>query len=152
MDVMILDETDNIELLRSLGNEWETLAHGVDYGLPLDVDIWLTTMQTLKQRPDGDVLVLIDAGGNVRGSLGMTYRPNHVGPGLIANECCFFVSPSARGGGLKLIHAAEKLARAKGCGFATFNASRIAGDADRSGRLYQHCGYNAFEISYLKVL
>ncbi len=152
MDVMILDEADNIEMLRSLGNEWKTLAHGADYGLPLDVNIWLATMQNLAQRPDGDVLVLVNSDGGVWGSLGMTYRPNHVGPGLIANECCFFVSPSARGGGLKLLRAAEALARAKGCGFATFNASSIAGDAARSGRLYQHCGYTNFETSYLRVL
>ncbi|MBC7964083.1 MAG: hypothetical protein H7Y05_14210 [Steroidobacteraceae bacterium] len=152
MEIMVLDHNDDVEMLRELGNEWKSLAHGLDYGLPLEVNIWLNTMRNLKHRSDGDVLILVDAVGSVRGSLGMTYRLNHVGPGLIANECTFFVSPSARGGGLKLIHAAEKLARIKGCAFATFNASSIAGDAARSGRLYQHCGYSAFESAYLKVL
>jgi GNAT superfamily N-acetyltransferase len=151
MNVMILDTTDDVEMLREIGNEWAALAHGAKFGLPLDVNIWLDTMRRLVMQGNGDVLVLMD-GETVKGSMGLSYGLNHVGPGKIANECTFFVSPSARGGGLRMIPVAEKLAASKGCNFVFMNASNIAGDADRSGKLYGHCGYRPFESSHMKVL
>lgn len=151
MNVMVMDYTDDVEMLRDLGEEWKTLAHGIEYGLPLDVNIWLDTMRRLVTQNNGDVIVLMD-GETVKGSMGLSYRLNHVGPGKIANECTFFVSPSARGGGLRIKNAAKKLAKSKGCNFVIWNASRIAGDADRSGKLYEHGGAVQFETSYLEVL
>ena len=151
MEVMILDPTDDAEMLRPLWAEWEAAHNGADFGYPIDINIGLDTMRRLIKQSDGDVLVLAD-GHSVKGFLGLLYGLNHVGPGKIANECCFFVSSAARGGGVRLIHAAEKLASAKGCNFLRLNASSIAGNADRSGKLFEHCGYPKFQSSYLKAL
>jgi hypothetical protein len=151
MNVMILDPSDDVEMLREIGNEWAALAHGSDYGMPVDVNIGLDTMRRLVMQSNGDVLVLMD-GETVKGFMGLSYGLNHVGPGKIANECCFFVSETSRGGGLRIKNAAKKLAKSKGCNFVIWNASRIAGDADRSGKLYEHGGAVQFETSYLEVL
>lgn len=151
MEVMVLEPNDGIELLRTIGEEWAGYAAGNPFGINVDVSIGIATMNMLKNSPSGDVLVLV-SGGEVKGFMGLTYAPNHIGAGIIANECCFFVTQSARGGGLKLIHAAEKLAKSKGCQFLTLNASRVAGNADRSGKLYEHCGYAPLETAYLKAL
>jgi hypothetical protein len=91
-------------------------------------------------------------GNAVRGFMGLSYQLNHVGPGLIANECLFYVAQSARSGGIKLIRAAQKLATGKGCNFFFLNASRIAGDGDRSGALYSRMGFRHFDSSYMAVL
>jgi len=151
MNVMILDISDDINMLVPIGREWATAAHGAEYGLPIDVDIAKATMHQLQMRSDGDVLVLMD-GDQVRGFMGLSYQPNHVGSGLIANECLFYVDQSARSGGIKLIHSARKLAKIKGCNFFFLNASRVAGDGDRSGALYERLGFKHFESSYMAVL
>lgn len=148
---MILEPSDDVERLRLLGEEWKASANGSKFGMSLDVDILLSTMNCLVTQPNGDVLVLV-SDDEIKGFIGLTYLPNHVGKGIIANECCFFVSSSARGGGLKLLRAAEKIIKLKGCSFSTINASRIAGNADRSGKLYEHCGYVQFETSYIKAI
>jgi len=150
MSIAILDQVDDINILRPVAEEWAAEAHGAEYGLPIDIEIGLETMNQLRLR-NGDVLVLL-SNEIVMGFLGLSYRLNHVGPGLIANECCFYVSNAARGHGLKLKKAAKKLAKAKGCNFLIWNASRVAGDADRSGLLYERQGAKQFETSYLEVL
>jgi len=151
MDVLILDIDDSVEMLRPLAEEWKSAALNIDFKMELDINIGLATMSRLKNNESGDVLVLI-INDEIKGFIGLTYSHNHVGKGLIANECCFFVSESARSGGLKLIKAAEKLAKHKGCSFLTLNASKIAGDADRSGTLYERLDYIQFEVAYIKEL
>jgi len=151
MEIMVLDHTDDIEMLRTIGDEWAANAHGTEYGLPIDVNTGLATMQRLSAQPDGDVLVLV-SDMRVVGFMGLSYRSNHVGPGRIANECCFYVAQSARSGGIRIKNAAKKLAKSKGCDFVIWNASRIAGDADRSGKFYERGGAVQFETSYLEKL
>ena len=151
MNVMVLDKSDSVEVLREVAKEWAASAHGIDFGVTIDVNIGLATMQRLVNNDNSDVLVLV-SNGEIKGFMGLIYHNNHIGPGKIANECCFYVETSSRGGGLKLIHAAEKIAKMNGCDFVTLNASKIAGDSGRSGKLYEHCGYKSFESSYLRAL
>lgn len=151
MEVLVLEHSDNIEILRSIGEEWASLTKDNTFGFPIDLEIGLQTMKGLKDSPNGDVLVLAE-NDIIVGFMGLTYANNHVGHGKIMNECCFFVSERVRSGGVKLIKAALELGRSKGCNFSTINASKIAGNGERSGKLYEHFGYEAFEVSYLKAI
>ena len=152
MEIMILDQNDDIEILRPLAEMWQKLSQGQQFALPIDATIGLRTMRALQLGSSSDVLVLTDKTGRPCGVMGLAYRPNHVGPGLIARECCLFVDPAARGAGLELIAAAKLLGKRKGCGWLSLTASRIAGDANRAGRLYEHCGGELYESSFLVVL
>ncbi len=153
MEIMILEQNDDIEILRPLAEMWQKLSHGGQhFALPIDATIGLQTMRRLQLGNSSDVLVLADRNGDPCGFMGLSYRPNHVGPGLIAHECCLFVDPAARGAGLKLIDAAKLLGKRKGCGWLSLTASRIAGDANRAGRLYEHCGAELYESSFLVVI
>jgi len=151
MEIMVLDQKDNIEILRELGNEWKLLSNEFSFGLPIDVNIGLDTLRTLQFSLDGDVLVLINC-EKIVGFIGLKYGLNHIGPGKISSECLFYVTPSCRRGGLKLKKAAKLLAKSKGCNFFIWNASKIAGNAERSGKLYERDGAVEFETSYLEVL
>lgn len=147
MNIMVLDKNDDIEMLRELGSEWAAFAELNEFALPIDINIGLNTMKNLQLRSDGDVLVCIK-NKKLIGFIGLNYKLNHVGPGMIVNECCFY----AKGCGKQLIVAAEKLAKSKGCNFSTLNASKVAGDWVRSGKLYNLLGYEPFEVSHIKVL
>lgn len=152
MNVAILDTSDDIEMLRSIGEEWKESANDIEYYLPIDVNIGLATLRKLQMQNNGDVLVLL-SNNIVQGFIGLVYALNHVGPGLILNECLFYVTPSARTrGSVMLKNEAEKLGKAKGCNWSIMNASKLAGDSDKSSKFFCHCGYIPFEISHLKVL
>lgn len=151
MKIMVMERTDNIERLREVGEEWLQSALLTEIPIPMDANIGLATLRALVASPAGDVLVLCGT-DRIEGFMGLIYRNNHVGPGRFANECLFYVSLAARGGGLRLIRAAEKLAKSKGCTHLILNASRLAGDADRSGKLFERCGYAPLETSYLRTL
>ena len=151
MKVIIMNPTDDINILLPISEEWAKAAHAAEYGFPIDVGIGLDFLRGLMTRSDGDVLVLMD-GKKVCGFMGLMYRPNHVGPGMIANESLFYVTPSARSGGVRLIQEARKVALSKGCNFFFLNASRMAGDTDRSWKLYERMGFKHLESSYMAVL
>ncbi|MFO1434580.1 MAG: GNAT family N-acetyltransferase [Candidatus Competibacteraceae bacterium] len=153
MNVIIMNPTDDINILRPLAEEWAKEVRAAEYDFPTDVGIGLDFMRGLMTRSDGDVLVLMD-GEKVCGCMGLMYRPNHVGPGMIANESLFYLTQSARSGGgaVELIQAARKVALSKGCNFFFLNASRMAGDADRSRKLYERMGFKHIESSYMAVL
>jgi GNAT superfamily N-acetyltransferase len=142
---------DDIEQLRPLCEEWKACANSEDFPLHLNVDAALSTMRRLITQPLCDVIVLRTETETV-GFMGLSVGQSHIALDLIANECCFFVSQKARGGGVKIIKFAEKLAKGRGCTFLTINASMLAGDAKRSSNLYMRLGYKPLESSHIKAL
>lgn len=152
MDVMILEPADGLEQLYPLFVEWQAAANGEEFAIPLDVAIAMNTARTLVQSPQSELLVAVDDAGVIHGFMGMVCRPSHVGRAYIAHECLFYVSARKRGSGVSLLRAFKRLAKERGCSHYILNASRLAGDADLSGRLFCALGAAPLETSFVGVL
>lgn len=153
MNVVILDYEDDLNRLRGIGAEWMELAvQNNIFAIPLDMEHGLNTLRNLVLSQSGDVLALVNGENDIKGFMGLSYQQNHVGPGLQAHECFFYVARDSRRHGIPLMLAAEKLAKAKGCSHMIMNASRLAGDGDRSGALYNRRGYVEYDTAYVRAL
>ncbi len=152
MKVMLFDPTDDIETLRPLLQEWKLLANGSEFNFPLDVDITMQTARSMVTGTSSELLVAVDSDGMVWGFIGAIFKNSHVGPGLIANECLFFVSLKKKGCGISLLRAFRRLAKGRGCSHMILNASRLAADNDKSGRIFTAFGLKPVETAYIGAL
>lgn len=151
MEVMILEPADGLEQLAPLFEEWKASANGEEFGIPLDVTIAMNTARMMMQSPHADLLVAVEDGA-VHGFIGQVRQPSHVGPAIIAHERLFYVAEQKRGAGASLLRAFKRLAKAKGCTHFILNASQLAGDAEKSSRLFSAFGAVPFEISHMGSL
>ena len=150
MEIVILDPPD-IALLTPLLAAWrESVAEqSARLGIPLSVETALETFRNLAESPNAAVLAAVDE-REISGVMGLYLTPYHMGAAMMAHECCFFVLPTRRSAGVRLLRAAEQWARAKRADSLIVTASRLAGDADRAGRFFAASGFTEFERSYLK--
>jgi GNAT superfamily N-acetyltransferase len=94
----------------------------------------------------GTILVLEHDGALV-GMIGLHCAPHFLSLEMMAGEVFWWVDPSRRGHGLRLLRAAEAWARDQGA----VSLQLIAPD-ERVERLYERLGYRAIERTYLRRL
>lgn len=96
---------------------------------------------------DNGLLLVDEFYGELAGMIGMiaTIHPTSWEP--VASELFWYVPPEARGGGIKLLFAAERWAREFGC-----KRCIMVSPNDRVGLLYERLGYELLETQYIKVL
>ena len=102
--------------------------------------------ERLLTQSDG-MIVVADREGHVVGMIGMLLFPHHISSELIAGEVFWWMEPEARGGGLRLLRAAETWARAQGVKRIQMIAPTLA-----VGHVYQRCGYQLVEMAYQRTL
>lgn len=152
MHVMLMDANDDFGCLAAIATEWAAEANRANcIGWPEVLpEAGIATLRNMVAAGSGDVLVLMKDDA-VCGLMGLAYQPNHFGAGIVANECFWYVTPTARRGGLLLLDAAEKLADTRRCLGPVINAHRLAGDADRVNRLLGLRGYLPLETAHVRV-
>ena len=100
--------------------------------------------ERLVSEPNG-VLFVADLDGALVGMIGMLIFPHHLSGELTAGELFWWVEPSHRGLGVRLMRRAEVWAVAHGA----VAIQMIAPVADASiGRVYERLGYVAIETGY----
>lgn len=149
IEIVELEPADIGPHLSRLAAEWERLANATGAPLTAVASRGLMTLTALAAGASSAVLAAMHK-NEVVGVFGIHITPSHVGNERIARECLFFVFPQFRGAGLRLMRAAEKWSSAHGCDAMVINASRFAGDSDRSGRLFEAVGFEHYETSYIK--
>lgn len=152
MEIVIFDPQDDLGQLADLFLLWEEEANSNDFSIPLGLENAMMTARLLIENQASDLIGAFGAGGELCGFMGLRYERNHIGPGLFAGECLFFVNPKRRGAGVQLAKAAKLLAKARGCSHIIFNASKLAGDAERAGALYERLGGKPLETAYIMEL
>lgn len=103
--------------------------------------------QTLIQNPDALALIAEDEDGARVGMLGMITIPHPLSGERLAMEVVWWVDEHARGGGVKLMKAAEAWARAQGCA-----AIQMIAPSPRVAKLYEFLQYRQVEVAYQKRL
>jgi GNAT superfamily N-acetyltransferase len=98
-------------------------------------------------REDHGLLLVDEFYGELAGMIGCiaTIHPTSWEP--VASELFWYVPPEARGGGIKLLFAAEKWAREFGCARCI-----MVSPNERVGALYERLGYELLETQYIKEL
>jgi GNAT superfamily N-acetyltransferase len=96
---------------------------------------------------DHGLLLVDEFYGELAGMIGMiaTIHPTSWEP--VASELFWYVPPEARGGGLKLLFAAERWAREFGCARCIMIAPN-----ERVSALYIRLGYDELETQFIKDL
>ena len=105
--------------------------------------------ETVIQSESGRVMLYEDDQGKVVGLLAFLIAPQIFTGEPTATELMWFVEPASRhdGAGIKLLWAAEEMARALGAKYMGVTSPTEAVSA-----LYSRFGYHKLEISYLKIL
>jgi GNAT superfamily N-acetyltransferase len=105
------------------------------------------TAERLIAQDDGVVFVSEDASG-ITGMIGMLLFAHHISGAWVAGEVFWYVEPSARGHGVRLVKQAEQWARAHGATQMHVTAP-MGTDV---GVLYQRLHFTAMEVGYVKDL
>jgi GNAT superfamily N-acetyltransferase len=113
-------------------------------------EIFVGTWTALIERGLGFILGLFE-NSRLCGCIGAAVTKCLNDGKLTANEMFWFVTPEARGGGLRMVDEYEKEAVKRGavrCSMALLKGLH----PDALGRFYERRGYKAFEIAYSKEL
>lgn len=96
-------------------------------------------------REEHGLLLVDEFYGELAGMIGMiaTVHPTSWEP--VASELFWYVPPEVRGGGLKLLFAAEQWARENGC-----RRCIMVSPSARVGMIYARLGYSELETSWIK--
>lgn len=142
----------SVETLRPIAESWKCTSLGNKFGIEIDVNSHLADLQKMVDGEDADLLVLCD--DVPVGYMGMTVFRSPLGNQRIANEHYYYVLPDRRGiGSLRLIMAAKRWAKDKGCTHIILTASTLASDLhDRVCSLYERFGMQKFETGYISSL
>jgi len=106
------------------------------------------TAAQLITQANGVIVVSEDRGGLVTGMIGLLCFPHHLSGALTVGEVMWYVTPEARGGGVRLLKAAEQWARNQ---HAT-TIQMIQPSGTDIGVLYERFGYQAIEVAWSKRL
>ena len=153
MNIKIAKTVKQIESIRPLAVEWTEMCSCDQFGLEVDVSIFLAGLMDLVDGDDSDLLLLIDE-ENIVGILGLTKFQSPFGKEQVANEHYMFIKKGhSVSGSKRLIDAAQKWAKSKGCSHLIMNASNAASDLhDKVCGLYERIGLIKFETSYIQEI
>jgi len=153
MNIKIANSVEQIESIRPLANEWKEMCSCDRFGLEVDISIFLAGLMDLVDGDDSDLLLLMNK-DNIVGILGLTKFQSPFGREQVANEHYMFIKKGhSVSGSKRLIDAARKWAKSKGCSHLIMNASNAASDLhDKVCRLYERIGLIKFETSYIQEI
>ena len=114
-------------------------------------EVFLTNWRRLLVTSQGVVLGMFRADGAIMGALGGLLAPDLNNGDLLAVECFFYMIPSERGSGVRLLYAYEDWARSQGCIRAAMVHLQHL-QPERLGQLYERLGYRKIEVCYVKEL
>ena len=151
MNVKILDTNDNVESFASVIRAWFCETQKMEFGLDIELFTVFLDIGRLIALPDCEIFVLID-GETIIGFYGLAISQSKFSKQRIAEERYYYVMPEKRGiSSLRLLKAAEKWSKEKGCSHFIIYASQVAGELhDRTCKLYEKLDMKQFETSYIK--
>ena len=97
----------------------------------------------LIEKETGLLLVAEGDGGRLVGMIGMVIVPHPLSGALVAAELFWWMDPTARGAGVRLLKRAERWARDRGIATVQMTAPNPG-----VGHLYERLGYQAVETAY----
>ena len=116
----------DVRFLKPIVDTWFEESNGDVFGLDVNADIVLGTMQDLANQPSSTLMLLLDD-DIVVGFMGVLLYHSPVSPTLMANENFWYVLPKHRGAAsLRLMKAAKKWAKDAGATHVTMSASKLA--------------------------
>lgn len=153
MNIKIAKTVEQIESIRPLAIEWKEFCSCGKFGLEVDINEFLAGLMDLVNDDDSDLLLLVD-NDDIVGIMGITKFQSPFGKEQVANEHYMFVKQGRSvTGGKRLIDAAQKWAKSKGCSHLMMNASNAASDLhNKVCMLYERIGMSKFETSYIKEI
>lgn len=92
-------------------------------------------------------MLVAERDGRIVGMLGLHTSPHVISGDRVAGEVVFWVDPSAKGVGIRLMHAAERWAANHGA-----IAIQMVSPTEKTDTLYERCGYAAVERAFQKTL
>ena len=153
MNVTIATTIDEVKAIRPLADEWKALCGCDQFSLEVDVNDFLIGLAEMI-RDVGSDLLLLKSDNDIVGIMGLVMFKSPFGNELIANEHYMFVKQGNSAiGSKRLIDAAEKWAKSKGCSHLMLNASNAASDMhDKVCKFYERLGLSKFETSFIKEI
>ena len=136
---------DDIDQIAVLGERFITESH---YGRLIGLNPKaLRSVAEMLIREDHGLLLVDEFYGELAGMIGMiaTIHPTSWEP--VASELFWYVPPEVRGGGIKLLFAAERWARENGMKRCIMIAPN-----ERVSSLYIRLGYDELETQFIKQL
>ncbi len=134
-----------IPLLYSLAESFCASSAFID---PFDRDYFTQVWTALITKEIG-VIFLLEEQERVVGMLGGIKYPDLQNGTMTATECFWYVLPEKRGRGMSLLSAFEKWADSQGCK-KKIMVHLMDSMPEKLKRVYEHKGYRAVEVHYVK--
>jgi GNAT superfamily N-acetyltransferase len=96
---------------------------------------------------DTAAILVAEQDGAIVGMLGIIASPHFISGEMTAGEVFWWVDPAHRGGGVRLLRAAEAWAQARGA-----VAMQMIAPNDRVGEFYERVGYQPIERTFIRRL
>lgn len=112
-------------------------------------DVWVSSWSAILKAHVGRIWAAEDATGLV-GTIGILVAPDLGSGDLTATEGFWFVTPKARGAGVRLLKSAEEWARKSG--LKRFLMAHTQLGKESLGKLYSRLGYTELETTWEKTL
>jgi GNAT superfamily N-acetyltransferase len=144
---MVINEasSNDVKSLAGIASDFASLAN-----VDLDCPLWISSWENFIDSGFG-VIFTIANDDSIVGMLGGVAYPDINSGKKMATEFFWYVTPSARGKGLKLFDSFEKWAINKGCSdIIMVHLQDVMPDKLR--KLYKRKGYKAIETHYMKRL
>jgi L-amino acid N-acyltransferase YncA len=116
----------------------EIVAAGETYTYPVDTDEETARAKWMLE-PPGEVLVLEDDEGRVRGSAQL--KPNQPGPGAHVANASFMVDPGAAGRGYGRLLGEAVLERARAAGYRSMQFNAVVATNTGAVHLWRSLGF-----------
>lgn len=154
MKVIRAKNLEDIERLKPLALEWQESCNAKEMGIELIPETHYLDLAGLIDKDDAELFLLVNDDDSVVGYMGMRIFDSPLGNQTIANEHLWYVSKEHRTlGTVRILNAAKRWAKEKGCTHLILNASNLASDMhDKVCRFYERIGFKKFETSYIQVL
>ena len=143
----------DVGILRPLCEAWrdESGKGFENFAFCLDIDKFLSYLEFVKKL---SVLLVGFENDEPIGFMGLFIQDSPLGADVILNENFWYIDKAHRGmAGVRMLKAAERTGREKGCNKFSVTASYLANEAaTRVESLYKAMGFRLFEKIYIKGL
>lgn len=146
---MIIEYVKNPELLRPLGELWMQEHNGDALKWSIDVNDVIDDANATLQHGNGAVIAAKE-GDEYVGFLFLFVAANFLGEGNVAIEKYWYAKPNSYMAAPRMLKAAKKWAKERGCGKLIMSASKLASDKhDAVCEFYERMGLQKFETTYI---
>lgn len=150
---MIIEQCQDVEQLKPLGESWLQELKADEFGLNVDLDVIIQDLKRCVLDTEDSAILVAKDGGGIVGVFAVFAVPSYLGRQKMAVEKYWFTKEHHNVAGPRLYVEAVNWAKKYGCSHLITSGSKMASDRhDSICRFLEKTGARHFETSYIYTL